>query len=161
MPLLKLVRASTRWCRCWSECIVQSLGLIKFFVQFWDLSGQCNDLSMLVDFCLPVSRCHHISVVSAHIIHEWLRSYNFVVTPMSMRVWRWGIISCVGMKSVASLDLAADVISNLMSWAKRELHHCIVGRGHPLRGRYESQRGCKNWICWRSLHWHVHRVSCC
>jgi hypothetical protein len=46
------------------------VGFIEFLLQLRDLSGQSNDLSMLVDFGFPTAGCYHIGIVRARVVHE-------------------------------------------------------------------------------------------
>jgi len=46
----------------------------------------------------------------------WIRLFG-CGHPMTMRVWRWGIISLAVTKRAASSDSAAEAITNLMIWA--------------------------------------------
>ncbi len=48
---------------------------------------------------------------------------------MLMRVWWWDNISCVVMKNAASLDLVADVKTNLMIWAIERTALLNQGKG--------------------------------
>ena len=49
--------------------------------------------------------------------------------PMSMRVWRWGIISHAVMNRAASSASAADAITNLMIWAMESTAPLKRGNG--------------------------------
>jgi hypothetical protein len=74
-----------------------------------------------------VLRCPATGTPEAHIHHlAPLRDNSIVNNPAAvklsfwiglLRVWRWGIISRAVINRAASLDSAADAITNLMIWA--------------------------------------------
>ncbi len=49
--------------------------------------------------------------------------------PMAIRVWRWGMISRVVMKSTASSDLVAESMKNLIIWAIDRMAPLNCGNG--------------------------------
>jgi hypothetical protein len=49
--------------------------------------------------------------------------------PISIRVWRWGIISHVVMNWAASSDSAAEAMTNLMIWAIESTAPLKRGKG--------------------------------
>ncbi len=48
---------------------------------------------------------------------------------MSMKIWQWGIILHAVMNRAASLDSAADAITNLMIWAMESTAPLKRGNG--------------------------------
>jgi hypothetical protein len=126
-------------------CMSVSVG---FMVGVWVVF--CVVVRPALGSCIPVVlklvlRCPATEPPEAHIHH--LAPAVFLTTPaavelsvwigllgwghpMSMRVWRWGIILRAVINSAASLDSAADAITNLMIWAMESTA--------PLKCGYES-----------------------
>jgi hypothetical protein len=69
--------------------------------------------------------------------------------PMSMRVWQWGIISHAAIKRAASLDSAADEVTDLMSWAMESTAPLKRGYGSFLERKMCAPARLQNWVSLR------------
>ncbi len=81
-----------------------SFDLTNLRFQLQDLSCESNDLSMLVDFQLPVARCNQIGVIRTSLGHKLLQDhFLFVHLPMSFKGCelrfeihgKWVVLKCL------------------------------------------------------------------
>jgi hypothetical protein len=138
--------------------------LVSFMVGVWVVF--CVVVSPVLGSCIPVVsklvlRCPATEPPEVHIHHLALARDNSIVNnpsscgvsvwigllgcghPMAMRVWQWRIISRAVIKRAASLDSAADAMTNLMIWAMKSTALLKRGYGYSPRERYMPWRSCK------------------